>query len=516
MRRWRRYINMVSFPLKILYVASVLLGLSGLLLNPNFQLLVGSHPTVDVAAELIKYIASSIVLIIPIIFLMRAVHRRGDEPPVIIVGVIGYLTFHVSTMFIQAGSLNANVFRTSMGLMLDLSTLRTTTLTLVNPLYTGFIGAFLVAGITRVSYRMTKSRAGYGFLGFLDAPTSMAIVTLGLSLLGGIVFAYGWPLVVNAMMGVFNFIARDLNNPVNLFLYGIVERLADNAGLHLIIRRLFWFGELGGSWSDAFGVNFLGDVAVWTGQIKEGVINTGIGRLITPYYVLNLFAMPAYLISTYQTFTDKLEKRRVLAFLTLAVLSSILFGTLLPIELFLLFSAPLLFIFHLTMTGVLFAVFSALRVSIGYSYVGNAVGAVPGSLLDLLIHVRTPALQRSLLIILAVGLLTGLIYYAMSTYYYRKAAANFITVDEKDSMIEELLECIGGLENIKLINSSIRVLSIQVYDRSKVDFLKIRHHYIARIVESKAGYQLTYGASSHILWMAIQQRLKDLAYTERA
>ena len=318
------------------------------------------------------------------------------------------------------------------------------------------------------------------------------------------------------MMGVFGFIARDLNNPVNLFLYGIIERLADNAGLHLIIRRLFWFGELGGSWSDAFGVNFLGDVAVWTGQIKEGIINAGTGRLITPYYVLNLFAIPAYLISTYQTFTDKIEKRRVFAFLSLAVVASILFGTLMPIELFLLFSAPLLFVFHLSMTGILFALFSALRISIGYSYVGNAVGAVPGSLVDLLIHVRTPALQRPLLIILVVGLLTGLIYYAMSTYYYRKGAVNFITVDEKDSMIEELLNCIGGLENIKLINSSIRTLNIQVYDRNAVDFHKIRHHYIARIVESKAGYQLTYGASSHILWMAIQQRLKDLAYTERA
>ena len=123
MRRWRRYINLVSFPLKIIYAASVLLGLSGLLLNPNFQLLVGSHPTLDIAAELVKYIASSIILIIPIVLMMRMVHRRGEDPGIIIIGLIGYLTFHVSTMFIQTGSVNPNVFRTSMGLMLDLSTL---------------------------------------------------------------------------------------------------------------------------------------------------------------------------------------------------------------------------------------------------------------------------------------------------------------------------------------------------------------------------------------------------------
>jgi phosphotransferase system glucose/maltose/N-acetylglucosamine-specific IIC component len=516
MRRWRRYINLVSFPLKILYAASVLLGLSGLLLNPNFQLLVGGHPSLNVAAELVKYIASSIILIIPIVFMMRTVHRRGEDPGVIIIGLIGYLTFHVSTMFLQTGSINPNVFRTSMGLMLDLSTLKTISLTLVNPLYTGFVGALLVSGVTRVAQNLSKNRTGVGVFGFIDSATAMVILTLMLSLLSGIAFAYVWPLVVNTMIGVFNFIARDLNNPVNLFLYGIVDRLADNAGLHLIIRRLFWFGELGGSWSDAFGVNFLGDVAVWTGQLKEGIINAGTGRLITPYYVLNLFAMPAYLFSTYQTFTDKLEKRKVFAFLTVAVVCSVLFGTLMPIELFLLFSAPLLFVFHLTMTGVLFAFFSAMRVSIGYSYTGNAIGAVPGSLFDLLIHIRTPGLQRPLLILLAVGLFTGLIYYAMSSYYYRKGAVNFITIDEKNSMVNELLNCIGGLENIKLINSSIRTLSVQVFDRSKVDFHKIRHHYISRIVESKAGYQLTYGAGSHILWLAIQHRLKELAYTERA
>jgi phosphotransferase system IIB component len=75
---------------------------------------------------------------------------------------------------------------------------------------------------------------------------------------------------------------------------------------------------------------------------------------------------------------------------------------------------------------------------------------------------------------------------------------------------------LGGLENLKLINSSLFSLTVQVHNRDLVDFHKIHHHYITRIVESKAGYALTYGACSHILWMDIQHRLKELSYQQSA
>jgi len=515
MRRWRSYIEITNFPLKVLFLASILLGLSSLLLNPNFVTLMGSQDSISLGAEIVKVIATSILMTFPLIFLMKTVDRRDDDPMITVAALIGYLTMHVVTMFINTTELTSLVFRSPLG-PLDLATIGITSVAIVNPIYTGLIGTLIVFYTTRFAYRITRGRSAYSLWNFVDRQTSLIIWSIFFAILGGIITALSWPYVVQGMMTVYNFIASDLNNPINLSIYGIVDRITDTLGLNLWTRKLFWFGELGGSWSDAFGVYHLGDVGMWTGQIKSSLFNMGSGKLITPYYVLNLFCMPAYLISIYQTFTDKMEKRKIRGFIFVACLASILFGTLLPIELFLLFSAPLLYVFHLGFTGVLFAVFAALKVQIGYAYTGSVIGATPGSIFDLLIYLRNPALQKSLLVILLVGLVSGLCYLAVSTYYYRKIAVNFITVSEKDSMVEELLDCLGGLENLKLLNSSIFNLTVQVHNRELVDFHKIKHHYITRIVESKAGYALTYGACSHILWMDIQHRLKELSYQQSA
>ncbi len=516
MRRWRSYLEITGFPIKVMYLAAILLGSSALILNPNFVTFMGSLSGITLGAEVLKAIASSIVLLFPLIFLMKTVDRRDDDPMITVAALVGYVTLHTVTMFINTTALESTVFRSSFGSILDITILNSATQTIVNPIYTGLIGALVVFFTTRFAYKLTRGRSAYGLWNFVDKQTALILWSILFAIAGGIILAFAWPLFVQGALWLYEFIARDLTNPINLFLYGVVDRLSDTLGLGLWTRKLFWFGELGGSWSDAFGVYHLGDVGMWTGQIKSSLFNMGTGKLITPYYVLNLFAMPAYLFSVYQTFTDKVERRRVRAFLIVAVLASILFGTLLPLELFLLLSAPLLYVFHLGYTGILFALFTALKIQIGYAYSGSVVGAVPGSVFDLLIYLRNPALQKSLLVILLVGLVTFLAYLAVSTLYYRRFAVNFITVNEKDSMIEELLDCLGGLENLKLINSSLFNLTVQVHNRDTVDFHKIHHHYITRIVESKAGYALTYGACSHILWMDIQHRLKELSYQQSA
>lgn len=516
MRRWRSYLEISGFPLKVMYLAAILLGSSALVLNPNFVTFMGSLDVVNLGAEVLKAIASSIVLLFPLIFLMKTVDRRDDDPMITVAALVGYVTLHTVTMFINTSALESPIFRSSFGSILDVTTFNSLTQTIVNPIYTGLIGALFVFSTTRFAYKLTRGRSAYGIWNFVDKQTALILWSILFAIIGGVIIAFAWPFFVQGAQWLYEFIARDLTNPVNLFLYGVVDRISDTLGLGLWVRKLFWFGELGGSWSDAFGVYHLGDVGMWTGQIKSSLFNMGTGKLITPYYVLNIFAMPAYLVSVYQTFTDKVEKRRVRAFIIVAVLASVLFGTLLPLELFLLLSAPLLYVFHLGYTGLLFALFTVLKVQIGYAYSGSVVGAVPGSIFDLLIYVRNPAIQKALLVILLVGLVSFLTYLAVSTLYYRRFAVNFITVNEKDSMIEELLDCLGGLENLKLINSSLFNLTVQVHNRETVDFHKIHHHYITRIVESKAGYALTYGACSHILWMDIQHRLKELSYQQSA
>ena len=69
--------------------------------------------------------------------------------------------------------------------------------------------------------------------------------------------------------------------------------------------------------------------------------------------------------------------RRIRLFFLLAILVSLVTGTLLPLELYLLILTPLLFVFHLVVTGALFGIFQSMSVTLGFSYTGSTVTAMP-------------------------------------------------------------------------------------------------------------------------------------------
>ena len=60
---------------------------------------------------------------------------------------------------------------------------------------------------------------------------------------------------------------------------------------------MFWFSDMGGRWLNSVGQKFSGDVAIWTAQRQEGISVLTTGTFITPYYVINLFIIPAYYIA---------------------------------------------------------------------------------------------------------------------------------------------------------------------------------------------------------------------------
>jgi phosphotransferase system IIB component len=174
-----------------------------------------------------------------------------------------------------------------------------------------------------------------------------------------------------------------------------------------------------------------------------------------------------------------------------------------------LINTPLVFVFHLIMTGLLFAILPSLNVFIGYAYVGSVSNVNPGTLIDVLIYLRNPNFTRPILILLFVGLIIALMYYFVTLTYYHKGAVGLLIPNQKEVLVEELVDAIGGLKNIKLMNASVSKVIIQVNDRNKVDFKKI-HHRVHKIVDTKAGYALSYGSSSYMIYVDITNRLKEV------
>lgn len=498
MRRWNSILETFYFPLEVLYIASIIFGMSTLLLGQSFNAIFTVNNTIIILVlDLFRNFSIWLIQAFPLLFLLRAVYHRNDDSLVVVTGILAYVAFHISTAFFAPSYLPLGLQEPVLNISFNASRLvGATNITAIN---TGIIGSIIVLIIVRTMVNHIKRRSPYSLFSFVDKNVSTVFMSLLLSLITGVLFAYIVPYFISFMQNLFNVIASNMANPINLFVYGIVNRLSTLFGFGHWMNQQFWFGSLGGTWSNASGSVFNGDISMWTAQLASSINNFGAGKLITPYYILNGFVVPAYILASYQTYTDKLVRRRLLMFVIVAVLSSWFLNTLLPIEIFMLVSTPLLFVYYIFLVGLLFAILPSFNIVLGYSYVGSVYNANPGSLLDILILLRNPNFQRNIIIVLLVGLFIALITYAVTTYYYRKGAIGLIVPDEKDRVIYELLDAIGEIDNIKLINSSVGKVIIQVNDRTKVDFNKI-HHRVNKIVETRAGYAISYGSSSYMIY----------------
>ncbi len=516
MRRWNSFSELIYFPLEVIYISSIILGITGLLLGQNFQIYFTiNQPIILSIIDMFRYLSSMIVHYFPLIFLLRAVYRRSEDGMVVLAALLSYISFHVGIMFFTPTNLPTEIYTSVLGLSANASLLATKNAGTLIPFHTGLIGALIVLYITRSSAKSLKNRSPYSIFGFVDKNVSIVFRSIVLSLLAGIALTFVWPSFINFFLNIFVFLSKDLNNPVNLFIYGIINKLLSIFNFSHWMNQIFWFGSFGGSWVDPIGAVHTGDVGMWTAQLARGISGFTSGKLITPFYILNIFAVPAFILAAYQTYTDKLVHKRLLMFVIFAILASMLFGTLLPIEIFMIITAPLLFTFHIIFSGLLFAVLPMFEVTLGYSFTGNVIVGTPGSLVDLLVLIRNPIYQKSLVILLFIGLMTFLLYYAVTSYYYRMGAISMINPNEKETVIRELLESIGGLENIRLANSSIGKVIIQVYNRDLVDFSKI-HHRANKIVDTRAGFAISYGASSYMIYTQLNKLRESTEIQESA
>lgn len=497
MRRWNTILETFYFPLEVLYIASILFGLTSLLLGQSFNALIKvDQAYLVLAIDLLRNFSVWLIQAFPLLFLLRAVYRRNEDGLVVVTGFLAYAAFHISTAFLSSPNLALGLQELSLGISFSSTRLMGTSN--ISAINSGFLGAIIVLIIVRTMVNHIRLRSPYSLFSFVDKNVSSLFMSVSLSLLAGVIIALLMPHVLNFTQNLFNVIASNLTSPINLFVYGITNRITTILGYGAWMNQQFYFGLLGGSWSSATGAVVNGDISIWTTQLSASILSNGAGKLITPFYILNGFVVPAYILASYQTYTDKLVRGRLLFFVLFALIASVFLNTLLPIEIFMLVSSPLLFIYYLFLVGLLFAVLPSFSIVIGYSFNGSIFNANPGSLFDILILLRNPIYQKNILILLFVGLFVGLITYAITSYYYRRGAIGLVVPNEKDRVINELLDAIGGLENVKLMNSSVGKVIMQVHDRSKVDFKKI-HHRVSKIVETRAGYAISYGSSSYMI-----------------
>ena len=516
MKKWYSLLEVLQFPLKMLFVAIVLMGLGDFFVNPNITPYINvTNETILMLCRFTKYLGSFLISIFPMLLVIKLLSKRYEDSVPAYVGVIAYIVFHIVTMFVASVDLPNYCYSAFMGMQIDSKIALLSASGIRYPLVTGLLSCIIVVVITRICYMSSRRRFTYGVLSFVDNDSWSLITTMFWVIVAAVLFSIGWPYAISFINQIFEMIASDIYNPINMFVYGFVERIMSILGLDVLIRNPFWFGNLGGSWMDAFGKTYLGDVNIWTALTTQNLDTFGYGRFITPYYVINMFAVPGMIWAMFFLHTDKMEKRRYAFFFILATIVSVFTGTLFPLEILLLISAPVLYFMHVFSMSALYAIFTAASVNLGYTFTGTLDTAMPGTLTSLIGFLGNENYSETIMIVLGVGIAYFALYFLMTNLYYKVLAGEFLDINKNDYILDTFIDAIGGVANIRIINSSLNKISVLLYDPTRLDYELLKEIDVFKVTETRAGYNIEFGPNSSIIrkgvvkkWKTYQEELK--------
>ncbi|PTK76977.1 PTS glucose transporter subunit IICBA [Staphylococcus haemolyticus] len=359
-------------------------------------------------------------------------------------------------------------------------------------LQTGVFGGIIMGALAAWCYNKYYNITLPPFLGFFAGKRFVPIVTSLVAIVTGIALCFVWPPIQEGLNSLSNFLLNK-NLTLTTFIFGIIERSLIPFGLHHIFYAPFWFEF--GHYTNHAGELVRGDQRIWMAQLKDGVPFTA-GAFTTGKYPFMMFGLPAAALAIYKN--ARPERKKVLGGLMLsAALTSFLTGITEPLEFSFLFVAPLLYVIHVFLAGSSFLIMHLLDVKIGMTFSGGFIDYV---LYGLLNWDRTHAL-----LVIPVGLVYAVVYYFLFNFAIKKF--NLKTPGREDEEQEirnssvarlpfDVLDAMGGKENIKHLDACITRLRVEVNDKSKVDVQGLKALGASGVLEVGNNMQAIFGPKS--------------------
>ncbi|MEB5761718.1 glucose-specific PTS transporter subunit IIBC [Staphylococcus haemolyticus] len=359
-------------------------------------------------------------------------------------------------------------------------------------LQTGVFGGIIMGALAAWCYNKYYNITLPPFLGFFAGKRFVPIVTSLVAIVTGIALCFVWPPIQEGLNSLSNFLLNK-NLTLTTFIFGIIERSLIPFGLHHIFYAPFWFEF--GHYTNHAGELVRGDQRIWMAQLKDGVPFTA-GAFTTGKYPFMMFGLPAAALAIYKN--ARPERKKVVGGLMLsAALTSFLTGITEPLEFSFLFVAPLLYVIHVLLAGSSFLIMHLLDVKIGMTFSGGFIDYI---LYGLLNWDRTHAL-----LVIPVGLVYAVVYYFLFNFAIKKF--NLKTPGREDEEQEirnssvarlpfDVLDAMGGKENIKHLDACITRLRVEVNDKSKVDVQGLKALGASGVLEVGNNMQAIFGPKS--------------------
>ena len=292
------------------------------------------------------------------------------------------------------------------------------------------------------------------YLGFFGGRRFVPIVTSLAAIILALILSVVWPPIQDAI----NFIGELIisSGGVGTFIYGVLNRLLIPFGLHHILNNPVYF--IFGEWTNpATGEIVRGDLTrFFAGDPTAGIFMSG-------GFPIFIFGLPAVSLAMYRT-AKPANRSKVAGALASMALAASLTGITEPIEFSFMFLAPMLYAVHAILMGAAMWICYELGILVGCGF--------SPSLIDLILSwgISTrPAL------VIPVGLAFGVIYYFVFSWAIVKFNLPTLGRYDEDAPAEEkksaaqLVEGLGGMENILTIDNCATRLRLTVKDLSKVD-----------------------------------------------
>ena len=495
-------------PIALLPIAGIFLGIGSSLTNTNMLAayhlkgLMGPGTAPYILFSLLNSAGSIIFDNLPILFAVGVAigMARSEKATAALSSIVAFFVMH-STI----GSLITYTGRSHSFL-----TGATTEIVGITSLQMGVFGGIIVglgvAALHNRFYKIELPKVFSFFGGTHFIPIISAITYVGI----GILMFYIWPPIQILINDAGKLVL--MSGYGGTFVYGLLERALIPFGLHHVFYMPFWQTAVGGR-------------ELVNGQLIEGAQNIFFAELANPdtshfsvaatrfmsgKFPLMMFGLPGAALAMY-TCARPENKKAVGSLLLSAAISSAVTGITEPLEFAFLFVAPPLYVIHCAFAGLSYMLMHMLNVGIGMTFSG-------GFLDFFLFGILQGNTKTSWLHVIPVGILYFIVYFIVFRVMILKfnyqtpghEKDNAAPVNNADNKSQQILDGLGGLENISDLSCCATRLRVTLHRPSKLNKEKLLATGAAAVVANGDGVQVVYGPEVTVIHARLQDYIAQI------
>ena len=359
---------------------------------------------------------------------------------------------------------------------------------------TSVFGGIILGCITGYVFNRTSEKRFKGALQIYSGANFSFICMFFVSIIFGVVSNLVWPLAQQGIASIANVIKN--TGTFGLFLYGFLERILVPTGLHHLIYTPFQFSDLGG----------VLQVGTDTVAGAYAIVMTEIGLPVerfsdSIYYMATGFTKMFGYIGIGMAFIHtayKHNKKKVKATVIPLVVTAILASVTEPLDFMFAFVAPLLFVVHAAIAGLFIALLKIFDVT---AFCGGNL------LASLIMNVTVGVEKTHWPVMIILGIVQILVYFVVFSFLIKKfnlktpGREDEETSKDKepaktinfDTDIVNIIEGLGGKENINTVENCITRLRVNVKDENKINEDMINLTPNSGIVRKGKDIQIIFG-----------------------